>query len=295
MAPTAAKALRVIELLAAEPTTELSLAEMRRRLGYSHGNLHAICTTLVAMGHLRREQGERGFRLGPALLSVGAAARAAYPSVEVALPFLHTLAAEFDTESHAAMRAGDTIVVVARVGRALPEYGVQVGQRFPLIPPMGSTFVAWADDHEREAYLASAVGVLRADEIARCRAGLRSTVERGYSIHIDVEPSRQMRHTAERIREEAAVDRDGELRTLVQQLGRHDYTASEVDQIRAGRYLQVSAPAFDCRGVVELSVGVSLRATADGIAAVRALGERVVATARMITRAIGGHTPDIDA
>ena len=113
IAPTAAKALRVVELLAADPLAEVSLAEMQRRLGFSHGNLHAICTTLVAMGYLRREPGERSYRLGPALLSIGESARAAFPSVEVALPFLRTLAAEFDAEAQAAMRSGDSIVVVS--------------------------------------------------------------------------------------------------------------------------------------------------------------------------------------
>src|SRR5688572_19238832 len=178
IAPTAAKALRVVELLAADPTAAVSLAEMQRRLGYSHGNLHAICTTLVAMGYLRREQGERSYRLGPALLSIGEAARTAFPSVEVALPFLRTLAAEFDAEAQAGMRSGDTIVVVARVGQTL-EYGVTVGQRFPLTPPMGSTFVAWAGDDERETYLASAAGVLNPAEIGRCRVALDTVLHRG--------------------------------------------------------------------------------------------------------------------
>ena len=292
IAPTAAKALRVVELLASDPDTAVSLAEMQRRLGYSHGNLHAICTTLVAMGYLRREQGERSYRLGPALLSVGEAARTAFPSVEIALPFLRTLAAEFDSEAQAAMRSGDTIVVVARVGDSLPGWGVSVGERFPLTPPMGSTFVAWASEDEREAYLATAAGVLSAGEIGRCRLALASVIERGYSIHVNVEASQKLRETAERIvREGDSGDSDTELRALVHELGRHDYMAVEFDQIRRGTLMQVSAPAFDQDGRVELSVGLSLQARVDGEAAVRAVGDRVVATARMITRAIGGQPP----
>jgi DNA-binding IclR family transcriptional regulator len=292
IAPTAAKALRVIELLAADPPAARSLAEMQRRLGYSHGNLHAICTTLVAMGYLRREHGERTYRLGPALLTIGDAARVAYPSVEVALPFLRTLAAEFETEAHASMRSGDTIVVVARVGETSHDYGAAVGERFPLIPPLGSTFLAWADDTEQEHYLASAVGVLTPAEIDRCRSALASVARRGYSIHVDVEPSRKMRDTAARIVSEEEDDDDSELRALVLEMGRHDYMAADIEQIRAGSLVQVSAPAFDERGAVELSVGASLRAPVDGEAAVRAAGERVVATARMVTKAIGGDPPN---
>jgi DNA-binding IclR family transcriptional regulator len=293
IAPTAAKALRVIELLAVDPSSSLSLAEMQRRLGYSHGNLHAICTTLVAMGHLRRESGGRAYRLGPSLLAVGDAARAAFPTVETALPFLETLAAEFDAEAHAAMRSGDTLVVVARVGTRAHEYGVLVGQRFPLTPPVGSTFVAWASAHDQEDYLASAAGVLTPSEIDRCRIGLASAVRRGYSIHLQVEPSLRVRDAVDRIREEAApVERDDELRALVHELGHHDYMAVELDEIRSGTHVQVSSPAFDERGAVELSVGMSLRTGFHSADAVRAAGDRVVATARMITRAVGGRTPE---
>jgi DNA-binding IclR family transcriptional regulator len=100
-----------------------------------------------------------------------------------------------------------------------------------------------------------------------------------------------MRDTAARIVREGEADGDDELRALVHELGRHDYMAVEFDQIRAGTHVQVSAPAFDEHGAVELSVGISLRAAVDGEAAVRAAGDRVVATGRMITRAIGGRPP----
>jgi DNA-binding IclR family transcriptional regulator len=290
IAPTAAKALRVIELLAADPLRSHSLAEVRRHLGYSHGNLHAICTTLVSMGYLRREQ--RAYRLGPALLSLGASARAAYPAVDSALPFLQTLAAEFDAESHAAMRSGDSIVVVARVGRQIGDYGVWVGERFPLTPPIGSTFVAWSGPGAREAYLESAAGVLDAGELERCRQALTSARRRGFSIHVDVQPRQRMSDVARRVVEDGSpVDRDAELRALVHELGHHDYLATDLAHVRPGQPVQLSAPAFDAEGAVELSVGVTVVASADGEAAVRHAGERVVATARMITRAIGGRPP----
>jgi hypothetical protein len=129
--------------------------------------------------------------------------------------------------------------------------------------------------------LASAAEALSPAELERCRVGLASVLARGYSIHVDVEPSRKMRDTAARIVEEASpVDRDAELRSLVHELGRHDYMAAEVDQIRTGTSVQVSAPAFNDRGEVELSVGVSLRC---GDGEVRRTAANVMATAGMIT------------
>ena len=119
-APTAARALRVVELLASEPAHAWKLAEIQRELGYSHGNLHAIVATLVAMGYLRRDDDSRSYTLGPALLGIGAAARQAYPSVDLALPHLERLAGELGTECQAAMRVGRTVLVVARCGPEMP-------------------------------------------------------------------------------------------------------------------------------------------------------------------------------
>src|SRR5688572_4431556 len=93
-APTAARALRIIEALAAEPARTFTLAELQRRLGYSHGNVHAILATMVTRGHVRRDPTSRGYALGPALLAVGAAARQAYPAVDIATPFLEELATD---------------------------------------------------------------------------------------------------------------------------------------------------------------------------------------------------------
>ena len=292
IAPTAARAMRIIELLAADPTGALTLAELQRRLDYSHGNLHAICTTLVALGYLRRDPDERGYRLGPALVTAGHAARDAYPTVDAALPHLTRLADRFGTEAHAAGLVGGSILVVARVGPVVARHGVHVGQRFPLTPPLGSTFLAWATTVEVEAYLASAAGTLSDAEIERCRLGMVGTRERGYSVHLEVESSRHLSVTAEAIRAGgSAPESDDELVPLAAELGRQGYMPTGLEAIHVGRLVQISAPVFGPDGRVTLSVGLVVVAAADGPAAVTDAAAHAVAAAREVTDAIGGRPP----
>ena len=50
--------------------------------------------------------------------------------------------------------AGNDILFLERVGEHRPrDIGVQVGQRVPLVPPVGAVFVAW---HDAESWLARA-------------------------------------------------------------------------------------------------------------------------------------------
>jgi DNA-binding IclR family transcriptional regulator len=292
-APTAARALRVLEALAAEPTHTFSLAELQRRLGYSHGNLHAILATLVAMGHARRDPVSRGYGLGPALLAIGAAARSAYPSVDVAVPFIESLASELDTEAQAGMRVGDSIVIVARVGPLLPfGIGVHVGERFPLTPPIGSSFVAWSTAREIEGYLERAAGALGPTAIDRHREALAAVRARGYSVHVDAAPRRRLAETATRIREAATgEDRDGELAALATELAHHDYLPVDPASVPAGQVIQLSAPVFGPDERVELTIGVTFVAPWEDAKPLIDVPDRLLATTKAVTRAVGGRLP----
>jgi len=292
VAPTAARALRVVELLATDPTRAWKLAEIQRELGYSHGNLHAIVATLVAMGYLRRDDDSRSYLLGPALLGIGAAARSAYPSVDLAAPHLERLADALDTEAHAAMRVGQTVLVVARHGRELPAGGgVQVGARLPLTPPVGSTLMAWSTGPEIEAYLATAVGALSAEAIADHRDSLRATRERGYSVHASQGARATVGEAALRLMAEGVDDVEGELTELVHRLGRHPYLLVDPAAVATGDAIQFSAPVFGVDGRVALSVGAAFGGPDVDPLVVAGAPEVLLATAAEITSALAELSP----
>jgi DNA-binding IclR family transcriptional regulator len=292
-APTAARALRVIELLASEPGERWKLADIQRHLNYSHGNLHAIVATLVAMGHLSRDDVSRTYSLGPALLGIGAAARRAFPSVDTALPHLERLAEELGTECQAAMRQGHTVLVVARCGPGLPPgFRVEVGERLPLTPPVGSTLMAWAEDDDLEAYLATAAGALRPEEIEAHRQTLLAVRERGYSAHLYAGPRRALSERATRMVQEGEDDVEGALTDLVHDLVHHDYLPRDPATTSLEDGVQFSAPVFGPTGAVEMSAGVAFAGPGLDLDLVAAAPQRLLATTAAITDAIGGHPPD---
>lgn len=289
--PSAERTLQLLEVLAADPHRRLSLAELRRTLGFSQGTISALLTTLEGAGYVRRDPADRLYSLGPAILPVGDAARRAYPVVDRALGPMQQLADELDTECHAGMRVGDHILVVARLGPAQPlGVGVQVGERYPLVPPIGAAFMAWASPAELDDYLGRAAADLSEDERDRQRRGLATVRTRGYSIQADDGPWREMTELVARHDADGADDVDGTVRTLARELGHYRYLVTDLDDIAPEAWIELSAPVFDAEGAVALAVGVSI-APALVTTPVAEVAEHVVAATRAITRLVGGRAP----
>jgi DNA-binding IclR family transcriptional regulator len=290
--PSAGRTLQLLETLAADPARRFSLTDLRRTLGFSQGTIYALLTTLERAGYVRRDPVDRLYSLGPATLPVGDAARRAYPIVDQALGPMQEVADDLDTECHAGMRVADQILVVARLGPAQPlGVGVQVGERYPLVPPIGAAFVAWESPAAIEEYLARAAPDLSQDERDRHRRGLAAVRRRGYSIHADDGPWREMNDLVGRHQAGAEPGEvDGTVRTLARELGHYRYLVTDVDAIAPEAWIELSAPVFDADGAVALTVGVSsipeLVATP-----VEEVAARVVAATRAITRLVGGRPP----
>ena len=72
--------------------------------------------------------------------------------------------------------AGDEIVILARSGAPgnlqLFNEVTPVGQRLPLVPPLGTVFKAWAPDDEIDRWFALMQRTTTDDEIESYRAGL---------------------------------------------------------------------------------------------------------------------------
>jgi DNA-binding IclR family transcriptional regulator len=290
--PSAGRTLQLLETLAADPSRRFSLTDLRRTLGFSQGTIYALLTTLERAGYVRRDPVDRLYSLGPAILPVGDAARRAYPIVDQALGPMQEVADDLDTECHAGMRVSDQILVVARLGPAQPlGVGVRVGERYPLVPPIGAAFVAWEPPAAVEEYLARAAPDLSQDERDRHRRGLAAVRKRGYSIHADDGPWREMNELVGRRNAGGEPgDVDGTVRTLARELGHYRYLVTDVEDIATEAWIELSAPVFDADGAVALTVGVSsipeLVATP-----VEEVAARVVAATRAITRMVGGRPP----
>lgn len=158
-APMAAKAARVIKFLARDPARWYSLSELARELGLGRGTMHGLLSTLVQEGFLLRDPRDKRYALGPALVAIGeaAASHRLFGLARMASDQIRKLAATFDAQATTSCLVGDQMLILDAAGGP-DSFGrvTQVGEQVPLVPPMGSVFVAWASCGDAEAWIARA-------------------------------------------------------------------------------------------------------------------------------------------
>src|SRR5205823_1625778 len=97
---------------------------------------------------------------------------------------------------------------------------VQIGQRLPLVPPLGTVFVAWSSPSEIDEWLRR-LGPSAADaELTRYREAVETVRQRGYSLGLEVVAARDL------------VDKEsgrGARRSAVDELGHSEYVLLELE------------------------------------------------------------------
>ena len=153
-APAAARTTEILDFLASHPGRSFSLSELSRRLDINKASAHAICHALCEAGYLVRHPTRKDYSLGPATIAVGQAARSQNPALDFARDEMGELAVELDLGCFACGAMGDEIVILDRAGHRRP-FGVDVavGHRVPLVPPLGTVFVAWSPPEEIDEWL----------------------------------------------------------------------------------------------------------------------------------------------
>jgi DNA-binding IclR family transcriptional regulator len=179
-APAVDRAVDVLDFLADNPRDAFSLSELARRLGLNKASAHATLNALVDRGYLLRHPVRKDYRLGPRLIAVGQAAREQYPVVEFARDELRRLSEDIDTECVASAPIGDEMVIVDQAGPVRPiGLTVAVGHRFPLVPPMGTIFMAWSSPEAIDEWLRRVGADATEAELDRYRQALANVRERG--------------------------------------------------------------------------------------------------------------------
>jgi DNA-binding IclR family transcriptional regulator len=273
--------------LAAEPLRSFKLADITRSVGISHASAHAVLASLEQQGFVRRNDRDRTFSLGPTLIGLGVAARRGLPVVDVARTHMQRLSDELALECHAGVHVADQIIVVARTGARPPfGVGVEVGQRLPLVPPLGTPYVAWSGAQAIEAYLRRAAPECGPDELERYRQAIETVRQRGYAVALDAATRQRFGELAAELARSPAAD----LRSLelaAQNLLGADYLLVELEGAASYDVTGISAPVFGPDGSVVLVVG--LVGFGRGLPASRIpeVAERVMATTSAITHDLG--------
>jgi DNA-binding IclR family transcriptional regulator len=286
-APAVERTVAVLNYLASHPGERFSLSEIARDLGLSKATLHAILGALTETGYLVRDPAQKTYALGPTLVALGNAAVASFPAVDCALPEMQSLTDELGLDCVASAAIGDEIVVLARTG-ALRPFGVNVqpGQRLPLVPPLGTVFVAWARPERVDRYLSALGPTVPAARRARHREAIAAVRERGFSVGVEAgaPPPRPAR--GDRRRRHAPT-----LEEAIRGLPIEEYALIRLEPGAAYRVNHIGAPVFGPDG--EVALGLFLIGFVGAQPAERILEDaaRLRAACAQVTKAIQGREP----
>jgi DNA-binding IclR family transcriptional regulator len=192
------------------------------------------------------------------------------------MPEMEALTADLGQDCVASAAIHDEIVILARTGTPQP-FGVNVlpGMRVPLVPPLGTVFVAWSGQDEIERWLAR-VGPSGEKHLDRHREAVEAVRSRGFSVAIapGTETTRARMALEESVREIP-----------------DDYALIELDSSGSYMLRHIGAPVFGARGEVVIALflfGFQRDVTA---ADIPAMADRLMVACRRISEAIDGRAP----
>ncbi|KFG88328.1 Transcriptional regulator [Sphingobium herbicidovorans NBRC 16415] len=267
----ASRAIDILNFMAASPLRGYSLTELVRHLDLNPASCHALLGAMTRDGYLVRAQRGRTYRLGPALIAIGHAALQCHPVVAAARDQIARMSAELDLDSLLTARLDDRLIALASEGPGrMP--GLRIGQRVPLIPPLGTPFLAWADKQEVDNWLGRAAGSIEPD---RLRQSLAMVRQRGYAV---TRRSPQQGAASLAVlgmaEEPLADDRQQRAAELIGQMG-EDYLMIEAQADRVHQVDLISAPIFGPDGAVLCTLSLFGFDRPMSLSRIAALGEAV--------------------
>lgn len=147
--PPTQRVTRILDFLAARPEERFGVSELARRLGLSKPTCLGIVTSLSEAGYLVRDTGDKSYRLGPSLITLGHKAQESMRVSPAAREELRRLSARFGVTAALSGVIDDRITLLDLVAPAGARAVVEVGQSYPFAPPVGLMFVLWDDEAER--------------------------------------------------------------------------------------------------------------------------------------------------
>ena len=283
----ATRAVDILNFLAAHPTEAFTLSDLSARVGINGASAHAVLGVLTEAGYVARHPRLRTYTLGASVVALGSAALEHHTAIDLARDAARQLSDAIELEVAVTAAAGEAIVFLARAGehraRGIP---LHVGQRVPLVPPLGSVFLAWADDERPRSWIARSADPAKAAEVlARVR-------DRGYAVALEAEGRRVLGDALDHLADDPADPTvRGTVDDLVIELGQGEYQVGQLDRERTYDLSMISAPVFDTNGEVALAltlVGFEPGLTAEQVAA---YGDRVRDVGVVLTKRTHGKLP----
>lgn len=287
--PPTQRVVAVLDFLAKHPHDRFGLSELSRRLGLSKPTCLGIVTTLADSGYLVRDAGDKTYRLGPSLITLGHIAQESLRVNPAARAELSRLSSTFGTTAALAAVVDDRITLLELVGPPGSDVGVRVGQSYPFTPPVGLMFVLW-DDEALAAWLTKTptiplrTGTERLDRVvSECRTS-------GYLVERLTPAGRRLYALMAGMSSTLPDELRALLGELISDIGERVYLRSEFEARQRHDVSVISAPVYDHHHRQAMTVSLQIgRALTDSEITKHARG--LVATADALTVQLGGTKP----
>jgi DNA-binding IclR family transcriptional regulator len=284
---SASRTMDILDLFTAFPTRAFTMSEIMRATTINVASCHAILSVLSTRGYLGRRG--KSYVLGSALIAVGQAASLAQPLIARAQAAAQQLNEETGVAVVLSTLAGDEILALTSLrDRDGLTTSLRIGQRMPLVPPVGAHFIAWAPDAAVEAWIERA-GTDDPHEIAEWRRALQLIRARGFQVTLRASRTQAF---AELMAGMATGSQPLQYRTEAKRLiADHGWKLAQPETIEPdSRYeaVLIAAPIFDRAGDACLSLG--LGGFPEPLSGVRinTLAEQLMKTCLRVTREARG-------
>jgi DNA-binding IclR family transcriptional regulator len=286
-APQINRVVAVINLLS-DRVGGATLTEMAGELGESSSTMVHVLAALTTAGFLVREQSDRRYHLGPALVEPGRVAAGRYPGLAIARLHMDQLSRTFGSACYAFVRDRRWARLVHYTWDPRhPVPPMKIGELIPMLPPLGSVFIAWAPKEKVDEWLGADPSL----SDARGEA-LRTTLIRmrrlGYSVEVRRDGA-MGDEVLDQLQRPPSPARDQELRRM---LSGDEHLVTEIEEHSSYRVTGIGAPVFGPSGAVDLSITLAPVGRVLSGGEVATMGRRVRSTADAVTDELGGHEPE---
>lgn len=287
--PPTERVIAVLNFLAQHPHQQFGLSELARRVALSKPTCLGIVTSLTDAGYLLRDNDDKTYHLGPALISLGHTAQESMRVTPGAGAELRTLSAACGTTVALSAVVDDRITVLELVGPPGIDVGIRVGQSYPFAPPVGLMFVLW-DDEALRSWLGKAPTIPLRTETERLNRVVNECRSAGYLVERLTPGGRRLYGLMAGMSSSLPDELQALLRELVSDIGERVYLRDESQARQRHDISVISAPVYDHHHrqvmVVSLHVGSALTH-----AEITKRARTLVATADALTAQIGGTKP----
>jgi DNA-binding IclR family transcriptional regulator len=294
--PPTDRVVSVLNLLARQDNG-LSASAIARRVHVTSSTCATLLLALESADYVERSP-DKTYRLGPGMLPLAQALQSRFPLLGAAHDELGQLCAELGCGATLTRIGTDQLRVMIAVGADGQEpLGVVPGDQFPMSFPYGAIAMAWRPTTEINEWIESAptpTPMTRAEQEHERRV-MTDIGSRGVGVW-SLEP--RAAPLVERIRSIVGVlaadpDRPHlheQLTELFAVFGRHGYTADELAACRTLSVGYVLVPIFGADGQPRYQIDLHLLRPSMTRDAIDAVLERVLQSAALLTRVIGGES-----